>query len=103
MLFQLESLGFDAFVIDLLEGPPDVLAYLCYSSNLHRIVSALEMSSSEHLPDDRVWHPNSLLHSVMAEMLRTSACASPTHLSGATLLITTSPIFSSRSTVTGVQ
>lgn len=43
MLFQLESLGFDAFVIDLLEGPPDVLAYLCYSSNLHRIVSASQI------------------------------------------------------------
>ena len=38
---QLREYGFDAFAIDLVDGPEDVLAYLCADQNLHMIVSRL--------------------------------------------------------------
>lgn len=38
LLFQLKSRGFDCWAIDLVEGPDEVLRYLCQVSNLHRIV-----------------------------------------------------------------
>ncbi|GAA5824176.1 hypothetical protein JCM3770_001191 [Rhodotorula araucariae] len=34
---QLDALGFDAWAVDLLDGPPAVLGWLCATHNLHRI------------------------------------------------------------------
>jgi hypothetical protein len=39
MRLKLEELGFQAFVIDLIDGPEPVLNYLCSSAYLHTIVS----------------------------------------------------------------
>ncbi|KAK9896955.1 hypothetical protein P389DRAFT_158963 [Cystobasidium minutum MCA 4210] len=54
---QLQSLGFDAFVIDLLEGPPDVLAYLCYAAQLHRVPVAF--GDGRGVAHERLRQPNS--------------------------------------------
>ncbi|BGP37124.1 Structural maintenance of chromosomes protein 5 [Rhodotorula kratochvilovae] len=34
---QLDALGFDCMAVDLLDGPPAVLAWLCTTHNLHRV------------------------------------------------------------------
>ncbi|SPO27738.1 related to SMC5 - Structural maintenance of chromosomes, required for cell viability [Ustilago trichophora] len=34
---QLAALGFDAYIIDLIDGPEDVLVHLCRQSHLHRL------------------------------------------------------------------
>nr|WJN25114.1 structural maintenance of chromosome protein [Sporisorium sorghi] len=39
---QLAALGFEAYIIDMIEGPEDVLVHLCRQSHLHRLPVTLD-------------------------------------------------------------
>jgi hypothetical protein len=38
---QIQQLGFEGFAIDFLEGPENLLKYICISSFLHCVVSSV--------------------------------------------------------------
>lgn len=40
---EIQQLGFESFLLDSIQGPEEILAFLCQRSNVHRIVSILDI------------------------------------------------------------
>ncbi|KAI9193711.1 uncharacterized protein BJ171DRAFT_463948 [Polychytrium aggregatum] len=45
---EIRSLGFDGYLIDYIQGPPEIIQALCHLSNIHRMPVSLSANSVDH-------------------------------------------------------